>query len=411
MKNYRLVASLFVVLLFTLFASAQGRPGGGTGTGGGGGTRTPTPTPTPSVPTSPSTTMPDPLNGILFLFGKVVLDDGSALSEPVSIQTICNGQKHFQGYTDTHGGFSFQLGNRNPAGEIVSGDAELSGDPRSFSQAGNTRRILGCELLAVLPGFTSNVIELGDRISSSSSGSVDIGRLTLHRLQHVEGATISASSAAAPNSARKAFDKAREQEKNKKWDDAQKSLEKALAIYPRYAAAWFELGRLQQRNNDAVAARHSFEQALAIDAKYVNPYRGLADLDAQAKNWPELVDVTAKLLALNPVSFPDGWFYNAVGNYYLRNFEAAEKSARQGIKVDNAFQVPRLELLLGVLLEGKRNYTEAAEHIHKYQHLVTTPADKEEAQKQLAEIERLSAQANIPPANKETSDEDDDEDK
>ena len=408
MKNHRLFLLLFTILLFTLFASAQGRPGGGTGTGTGtgGGTRTPTPTPTPSIP-NPPTTMPDPLSGTFFLYGKVVLDDGTALSEPASIQSVCNGQKHFQGYTDSHGSFSFQLGNRNQGGESVYSDAGLSGDPRTSPQGGNARRIMGCELLAVLPGFTSNVIELSDKVNSGF-GSVDVGRLTLHRLQHVEGATISASSAAAPNSARKAFDKAREQEKSAKWVDAQKSLEKALAIYPRYAAAWFELGHLQQRNNDAAAARHSYEQALAIDAKYINPYRGLAELDAQAKNWQELVDVTAKLLALNPFNFPDGWFYNAVGNYYLRNFEAAEKSARQGIKVDSAYQVPKLELLLGVLLEAKHNYTEAAEHIHKYQHLVTAPADKEEAQKQLAEIERLSAQATAPPSKGEADDDDDD---
>ena len=31
--------------------------------------------------------------------------------------------------------------------------------------------------------------------------------------------------------------------------EAQKDLEKAVAIYPRYAAAWYELGLLNRRNS------------------------------------------------------------------------------------------------------------------------------------------------------------------
>ena len=82
-------------------------------------------------------------------------------------------------------------------------------------------------------------------------------------------------------------------------------------------------------------ARHSFEQSIAADPKYVNPYRGLAELDTQQKQWQPLVTVTDQLLALNPVSFPDAWLRNALGNYYLGNFAEAEKSARQGMKVDD----------------------------------------------------------------------------
>ena len=124
--------------------------------------------------------------------------------------------------------------------------------------------------------------------------------------------------------------------------------------------AWFDLGRVQLRNNEPAPARHSFEQAIAADPKYVNPYRGIAELETRQKQWPELVKVTGQVLALNPVNFPDAWLLNALGNYYLHNFPEAEKSARQGMKVDDQHQVPKLEYLLGMILAQKREYPEAA---------------------------------------------------
>jgi tetratricopeptide (TPR) repeat protein len=169
-----------------------------------------------------------------------------------------------------------------------------------------------------------------------------------------------------------------------------------VEIYPRYAVAWFDLGRLQLRSNDAGSARHSFEQSIAADPKYVNPYRGLAELDTRQQLWPDLVTVTTQLLALNPVNFPDAWLRNALGNYYVHNVAEAEKSARQGMKVDDQHQVPRLEYLLGIILAQKREYQEAATHIQNYLKVATQPSDIEDAQKQLAEITRLSASVSDP---------------
>ena len=202
----------------------------------------------------------------------------------------------------------------------------------------------------------------------------------------------------APKEAQKAYQKGLQKADKQKWEEAEQLFSKAVEIYPKYAAAWYDLGRIQLRNNAADPARHSFEQAIAADPKFVNPYRGLAELDLSQQRWPELVTVTSQLLALNPVSFPDAWLRNSVGNYYLQNLVEAEKSARQGMKVDDQHQVPKLEYLLGVILAQKRNYTEAATHIQNYLKVATQPADVEAAQKQLAEITRLSASASGPAA-------------
>jgi tetratricopeptide (TPR) repeat protein len=230
----------------------------------------------------------------------------------------------------------------------------------------------------------------------STFETTDIGRLVLHRVGHVEGLTISATSAMAPKDAQKAYEKGHDKVSKEKWDEAQPLLEKAVQIYPKYAVAWFDLGRVQLQKNAMADARHSFEESIAADPKYVSPYRGLAELDTQQKQWQPLVTVTDQLLALNPVSFPDAWLRNALGNYYIGNFAAAEKSARQGMKVDDSHQLPKLEYLLGTILIQEREYPEASTHIQNYIKVATQPSEIEEAQKQLAEVTRLSASAGNP---------------
>ena len=215
-------------------------------------------------------------------------------------------------------------------------------------------------------------------------------------MSHVDGLTVSATSAMAPRDAQKAYEKGREKAGKAKWDEAQQSFEKAVQIFPKYAVAWYELGRIQLHKSVSADARHSFEQSVAADSKYVNPYRGLAELDMQEKQWQPLVSVTDQLLALNPVNFPDAWFLNALGNYNLGNFAAAEKSARQGMKVDETHQLPKLEYLLGVTLAQEREYAEAASHIQNYLRVATQPSDIDAAQRQLTEIAKLSASVSTP---------------
>jgi len=329
---------------------------------------------------------------MIFLTGKVVIDDGSALTESVSIQTVCKGQKRTETHTDSHGNFSFQIGGSSG----VSNDIGFDADTSSRSVAGgrpDRRDLRDCDLQASFAGFTSDSIPLEGRFSGYENA--DVGRIVLHRLAHVEGFTISATSAQAPGAARKALEKGQEQQKKGKWDDAQKSLEKAVTIYPKFAVAWFELGRVQLQKNDPASARKSFQQSLAADSKYVSPYHGLTQIAQREQNWQELIQISEKLLALNPVSFPDAWLSNALGHYCLQHLAAAEKSARRGLELDTEHHVPKLEYLLGLILVKKPDYDGATQHLRVFLSLATKPVDITEGQKQLDEIVRLSAAANL----------------
>jgi tetratricopeptide (TPR) repeat protein len=384
------VVLLFLALTLTISSFAQGRPGSGGGK-----------TPGPTVRSTPTTSQPreNPPNlGRVFLSGKVVLDDGTPLTESATIQTICKGERHNETYTDSHGNFSFELGNRGPGSSAAGmGDAETS-----FGDSSPNRPIQrdwhDCELQAILPGYSSQVLELASKVLMSET--TDLGRIALHRLGEVQGFTVSATSVQAPNGARKAFEKGRDQQKKQKWDDAQRSFEKAVEIYPKYAVAWFELGHVKLQKTNEAGAREAFNQALSADSKFVSPYQGLAKLAMRHSEWQEVVKNTDQILALNPVSFPDAWFQNSVGNYSLKNFEAAERSARRGLKIDPAHQIPELEYMLGMILMQKASYKEAEEHMQQFLHLASQPADREEAQKQLAQIAKLSASAPAPALSK-----------
>ncbi len=369
-------------LLLTAVLTAAGQ------TGGGGGHRAPV-RPRIIVPdTTPDTN--------IFLSGKVVVDDGTDLGGSADILTVCKDQRRIETHTDLHGAFSFQFGGRSA--NSSDGEYEVDTSSRMSSQGRTERRDLrGCELQASLAGFTSDSLPL-DGLSGESS--MDLGRIVLHRMAHVEGFTISATSAEAPKDARKALEKAQGLQKKGNWDEAQQVLEKAVAIYPRFAVAWFELGSVQIHKNDPEGARHSFEQSLAADSRYINPYQGLTHLALQAQNWKELADFSEKLLALNPVSFPQAWLSNSIGNYYLRNFAVAEASARRGLQVDTEHRVTKLEYLLGMILMKKPDYVEAAQHLRTFRSLANNPSEVAEAQKQLDEIARLTAAANLHPDEK-----------
>jgi tetratricopeptide (TPR) repeat protein len=354
-----------------------------------------------STPSTPGPTMPP-----MFLSGRVVIDDGTALPEPVTIERVCNGVPRPEAHTDAKGHFSFQLGqNRyefadasyaapmnlgSPNQPSMSSSSPLSGSnlpsggPMQIN-SDNNFYMAGCEIRAALSGYRSDAVQLATRRYLDNP---DVGTIVLHRMGNVEGLTTSAVSLGAPKDARKSYDKGLEALKKDNIDEAQKSFLKAVQGYPHFATAWYELGKVYEKRDHWADARKAYDEALSSDPKYASPLERVYLLDMRDGNWQAVADNSAKLLKLNPYEFPAAYMHNAMANFQIKQWDPAEKSVREGIKLDPANRYPRLNYILALLLAQKQDFPGCAEYLKKYIKLAPDAKDIETAKSQLEETEK-----------------------
>lgn len=403
------VFAFFFALPLLAFQSSGGSSGSGSRPGSTGGT--------PSIPTStPQRQQSTPtFQRPIFIMGKVVMEDGSPLPQRVGIRRTCQGTStRRETYTDSRGTFSFQIGgiqamqfapDAADSSAGMSPQAAANGDPLSqtfgtssgISASGQSleQQIWSCEVTAELPGYRSDTVSLAGRHMMDDP---DIGTIVLHRIGTVSGSMISVTSMQAPKDAHKQFEKARELASKGKVPEAQAYAEKAVNLYPQYAEAWYLLGQVHEKQKQIDEAHTDYMQSVQADPKFMAPYLSLAELAGIAKNWQEADQMSAKVMGLDGVDFPQAFFINAVANYNLAHFELAEKSARRAEQLDSQHRMPRIELLLGTLLERKGDYAGAATEYRSYLKLSPQAGDASDVQKQLAQVEKVTGSSNAPAA-------------
>ncbi|HWZ34378.1 MAG TPA: tetratricopeptide repeat protein [Bryobacteraceae bacterium] len=389
-------ATLFAAI--TLSAQGRGSTGGSSSTGGstgaGAGTSTGGNIGRPSSPSGttgslPTSTYPGDAPRPILITGKIMLDDGTPPPNGILIERVCaGGRPRPEGYTDSKGHFTFTLGQEMGVMADAS-EASNRNEATGANPMGGVResQLAGCELRAVFAGFRSNVISLAGK---QYMGDADVGTIILHRMNNVEGLTISATSALAPKDARKAYERGLDALKKSKTDDAQKEFEKAVDGYPKYASAWYELGRIYERRDHIDQAREAYNHALAADSKYVNPYERLYMLAGTEKKWQEVADTTDKVLRLNPYDFPAAYYFNGVANLQLNKLDVAEKSAREAVKLDTKHENPRSNYILGIILAQKQDLTGAADCLRAYLKDVPNGKDSDLVRRQLADIDKVA---------------------
>ncbi len=384
-------------------------PGSGTGIGT---TRNPTttiPNTTPNTNPQPNQ-MPPPI----FVSGRVMLEEGTPPDQSVPIELICSsGQAHAQGYTDGKGYFTLQLGQRNPgvmpdASEDMGGygmggagqSTMNSGQPtmnsgqsrQTFGGMASDARFMNCELRARLPGYLSQSVSLANQRAMDNP---DIGVILLHRIAPSEGSTVSESTLTAPKAARKAYEKGLNALKKQKADQAAADFEKAVSIDSDFAAAWCDLGKLQVEKSQFDDAHHSFDAAVKADPKFVLPYVELSLLEYRAQKWQALADISAQAARLDAFEYPQTYLLNSLANYNLKNYAAAEKSAREAERLDTHHRYPKSSHILGVILANRQDYTGAAVEFRNYLKFAPNASDAAMVRGQLERVEQASAQGAV----------------
>jgi Tfp pilus assembly protein PilF len=352
--------------------------------------------------TNPRSTTP---STPIYLTGRVAIDDGSALPGPVTIERVCSGATHTEGYTDMKGTFGIQFGNEagvfqdatdSPSRSSTTGVAPgmgstsggaLGGGSGSGMGGSQDRMLTNCELRAKLPGFRSQSIILAGRRPMDDP---DLGTILMHREGPGEGSTVSATTLNAPKAARKAFEKGQELVKKNKPADAREEFEKAVQIDQSYAAAWCELGRLQAWAGDTDMARGSFRVAMKSDPKFVNPYLELSMLSLNEKKWQETSDLTDQVLKLDPFDYPQAYLYNAAAKYNMQEVDAAEKSIKEADRLDTRHQYPEVAHLYGAVLQYKKDYAGAVLQYRAYLKMAPDAEDAPTVRKQLETLDKLT---------------------
>jgi Tfp pilus assembly protein PilF len=385
-----------VVVIALLVGAAAAQRGGSKGTPGTPSRSTPSTNPNSSL--SPSTT--DRSASPLFISGKVMLESGGTLPEPVPIERVCNGTVRREAYADTKGHFEFQLGANFTFQDASENDSRTGPDSQSRNGSNNNglrsndlmrlNDLNGCELRAVLAGYQSTVINL--QTLGAESWQYEVGTILLKRLGNAPGSTISVTSMAAPKAAMHAYEKAQKM-RTAKPAEAEKELGKAVEIYPRFAAAWTLLGDIHRERNQFDAAREEYTQAIAADPQFVNPNYGLAMIAVQKKKWDDAVRFTDQVIKLNPVAFPVAYFLNAAANYNLQKLAPAEESAKRFKSMDTQHSHPDVCLLLSYLLSARQDYAGAAHEIRDYLALVPNSPDAESLKNEAKRYEDLSVSA------------------
>ena len=402
-----LVASSLPAQKGTTSGSSSGATGS-TGSTGGTGGRTPTVTqPTPSNQPSGNQVPQQPTP--IFLYGRVMMDDGTSPPSSTAVKQVCTGNGRTVAFTSGKGDFNFQLGSRTLGAifdasetfESPIGGAGGQGGMNVSGMGGTSSfamSLAGCELIAELAGFRSDRLDLTSRLRNDNP---DVGIIVLHRIAGVEGTSISATTLAAPKDARKAWEKGVQTLRatqsaatptkppaDAKLAGAEKEFLSAVTIYPKFASAWNDLGRTRLMRGNNEGAREAFLKAMETDNKLVEPYVALGEQSIREKDWKAAAQYMGKALQLDPVDYPALWFENAVANYNLQNYDRAEKDARESLKLPAGKSNPHANELLGLILMNKRDYAGAKEALNAFLKISSKPEESIRVRQELEEIER-----------------------
>lgn len=350
----------------------------------------------PNIPsrttnTNPRPTSPDTTGQPVFIAGRVLLEGGGVLPEPVPIERVCNNVRRRETYTDIKGQFEFQLGLNNQFQDASESDPRSlpTASPRTTTGSRRSLDLSSCELRAVLAGYESTVVILRN---SGDGWQTDVGTIFLKRMGDAKGTTVSVTSMAAPKDAMRAYEKA-EKDQQERPKEAEKELEKAVKIYPHFAAAWTLLGDLHREAGQLDEARADYSQALQADPQFVSPAYGLAVIAMQEKKWEQAALLSDQILKLNASAYPLVYFISAAANYNAQNFNAAEEHARKFKALDTQHTHPDVCLLLSYVLSRKRDYAGAAHEIRDYLLAVPHAPNAEALATEAKRFEDLSVSA------------------
>jgi Ca-activated chloride channel family protein len=296
--------------------------------------------------------------------GKVVMEDGSPPNRSIGIERFCHdtgGQREAQ--TDKKGNYLWVM-------EI---------NPLSYR---------ACVLRATMSGYESTVIEIADFNWSTDP---NLPPLVLRRRESgsSDEDTNIFYQEGVPLAARTAWNNAQKLSQRKNWRAAEHELRAAVQAAPKFTRGWYALGVACANQNKPAEARDAFQHVVELDPKSLDTYLLLARQSVAAKDWNTAEKAAASLIKADTKQrYPEIYLLQATARFYLKDLDGAENSARTGILADRRREAPRTEYVLGAILETKRDYAGAREHMLQYLALDSKAGDAAEIRSRIENLGR-----------------------
>jgi len=118
----------------------------------------------------------------------------------------------------------------------------------------------------------------------------------------------------------------------------------------------------------------------------------------QEGNWQDAADASERVINVNSADYPSAYYLNAMANLRLGHLDAAEKSAREAIRLDTAHRNPRTRYVLGLVLAQRQEYGQAAELLNTYLRAAPNAPDSGSVREQLRNIENAAKARAMPQA-------------
>jgi tetratricopeptide (TPR) repeat protein len=194
----------------------------------------------------------------------------------------------------------------------------------------------------------------------------------------------------APLKARKAYNQAVEDYRARRLPQAEKSLDKALAIHPGYPAALTLRGLLLLNTRQVAEAEQQFQAAVRCDPRYHMAHIGLGAAYNAELRFDEAMRSAEQGLALAP-TFWWGYYEMALAMVGMKQYEAAlAVLSRAERTLPN--EVSLLLLPKAGALAGLRNYAQASRELERYLEKEPTGPGANDARDLLARFKTLMAE-------------------
>jgi tetratricopeptide (TPR) repeat protein len=407
---YSILPWLVLLIVFPLANAQQGNQGSGiTGSGSSGSSGNTPPLIMPRVPTplpSPENRLPEVATATqsIYIAGSVIQEDGTPPPAGTEIELVCGNTITREDTADSSGRFGFMAGSNNRIGRVMpdasdnisqdtydinTGNRSLLLTDASSSLRGKqlSTRLIGCELRARSAGYQSASVRLGN---GSVFGYNEVPAILIYRISRVQGTSVSYASLLAPKKAKRLVEQATRALQKKRYDEAAALGKSAIEIYPKSAEGWYVLGQVYQTQQSYQDARDSYMKAIAADPFFVRPYIKLAWLESQKQNWQVVAELSNKALELDPIAFPETYFLNALAFYNLQDLQSAEKSARNGERLDFENQFPRMHLILANIFAIRQDTHGYIQELRNYLKVAPKAGDAAAVHSRLQETEKLA---------------------